>query len=205
MQNKASFTRELLIAPNDAKRVLLHSCCAPCSCAIMEALVVSGIELTVFYYNPNVHPREEYEIRKNENKRYAEKLGVPFVDADYDTDNWFARVKGLEDEPERGRRCTACFALRMERTALYAKENGFDVFATSLGISRLKNQEQVYACGHAAAAKHEGLVFWDYNWRAKGGADRGAALAKQEEFYRQNYCGCVFSKRAREAKSQQKD
>jgi len=198
MTDKSSLPmREAFVPPDGATRVLLHSCCAPCSCEIMEGMKQSGLDVTVFYYNPNIHPQKEYEIRKEENKRFAAKLGVPFIDADYDTDNWFARVKGLEDEPERGRRCSACFAMRMERAALYAKENGFPIFATSLGISRLKNQEQVYACGRAAAARQEGVSFWDYNWRAKGGADRGAAIAKREGFYRQNYCGCVFSKKAR--------
>ncbi len=177
--------------------VLLHSCCAPCSCAIMEKLKESGIETTIFYYNPNIDTREEYEKRKTENKRFADKLGLPFVDADYDNENWLARVKGLEGEPERGRRCTVCFSVRLERAALYAHENGFPVFATSLGLSRLKNQEQVYEAGRAAAARYKGLLFWDYNWRKEGGADRAAALTKQEGFYRQSYCGCRFSKRGK--------
>ncbi len=190
--------REKFIVPNGAKKVLLHSCCAPCSCEIIEGLVESGLDATVFYYNPNIDTREEYEHRKAENKRFADKLGLPFVDADYDSEAWLERVKGLEDEPERGKRCTVCFAMRLQRAALYAHENGFPVFATSLGISRLKNQEQVYACGRAAALLYSGLVFWDYNWRLKGGADRGAALTKREGFYSQNYCGCAFSKNPRE-------
>lgn len=161
----------------------------------MEGLKESGLEATVFYYNPNIDTREEYERRKTENKRFAAKLGLPFVDADYDNENWLACVKGLEDEPERGKRCTVCFAMRLQRAALYAHENGFSVLATSLGLSRLKNQEQVYACGRAATAPYDDVIFWDYNWRAKGGADRGLALTKREGFYRQNYCGCRFSKK----------
>lgn len=187
-------SRERWAPPLGHRRVLLHSCCAPCSCEIMEGLIESGLEATVYYYNPNIDTREEYERRKVENKRFADKLGMPFVDADYDNENWLERVKGLEDEPERGKRCTVCFAYRLQRAALYAHENGFPVLATSLGISRLKDQEQVYACGRAAVASYKDLVFWDYNWRRKGGVERGAFIARREGFYRQTYCGCAFSK-----------
>lgn len=183
-------------------KVLLHVCCAPCSCAILEGMKASGLDVTVFFYNPNIHPREEYEKRKAEIVAFASKLGVPLVDADYDTENWFARVKGLENEPERGKRCSVCFDMRLDQAARYAKANGFPFIATSLSISRHKNQEQVHEAGHAAAARFDGVRFWDYNWRAKGGADRGAALAKQEGFYRQNYCGCAYSLRN---KSENKD
>lgn len=193
-------TRQSLLIPCATDSVLLHTCCAPCSGAVVEAIHRNGIGLTVFFYNPNIHPREEYELRKNENKRFADKLGVPFVDADYDPPVWFARVKGLEREPERGKRCEACFDLRLERAALYAHDSGFKVFATSLGISRWKNLEQVNACGHRAAARYEGVVYWDHNWRKGGGSDRASEIAREEEFYRQDYCGCVFSKRDAEAR-----
>lgn len=193
-----------LFAPHSATKILLHSCCAPCSCEIMRGMKECGLVPTIFYYNPNIHPQEEYDIRKNENKRYAEKLGLSFVDADYDPDNWLERVKGLEDEPERGARCSVCFLMRLARTALYAHENGFSVFATSLGISRHKNQAQVYSAGHEAAALYENLVFWDYNWRSKGGAECGDALARHEGFYRQNYCGCRFSLRDRKKRQEDK-
>ena len=132
--------------PNGAKRLLMHSCCAPCAGEIMEAVAASDIDTTIFFYNPNIHPKEEYEIRKNENIRFAEKLGFDFVDADYDKENWFERIKGLEDEPERGERCTVCFDMRFERSALFAHENGFDVFATTLGISRWKDLNQINNC-----------------------------------------------------------
>ena len=181
-------------APRPAK-VLLHVCCAPCSCAILEGMKASGIDVTVFFYNPNIHPREEYDRRKEEVVRFACKLGIIMIDADYDDDQWRARVRGLENEPERGKRCEVCFALRLERAALYAHENGFPLIATSLSISRHKNQEQVHKAGFGAASRYDAVRFWDYNWRQKGGADRGAALAKEEGFYRQNYCGCVFSQR----------
>jgi len=170
----------------------------------MEGMKESCLAPTIFYYNPNIHPQEEYLIRKDENKRFAEKLGLSFVDADYSPEEWAVRTKGLEEEPERGARCSVCFLMRMERTALYAHENDFSVFATSLGISRHKNQVQVYAQGHAAALAYPDLVFWDYNWRCKGGAARGEALAKQEAFYRQNYCGCVYSLRDRQKRQEVK-
>ena len=123
--------------------MLLHSCCAPCSGEVIEAMRASAIDLTVYFYNPNIHPREEYDLRKSENIRFAKKHSIPFVDADYDTENWFARAKGLEWEPERGARCTMCFDMRFERTALYAHENGFPVITSCLGISRWKNMDQI--------------------------------------------------------------
>ncbi len=179
----------------DDKRVLLHSCCAPCAGDLMERMVESGIDLTIFFYNPNIHPKKEYEIRKEENIRFAEKLGIPFVDADYDVQNWFARAKGLEYEPERGARCTKCFDMRFERTALYAHEHGFKTISSSLGISRWKNMEQINDCGLRAAKNYPGINYWTYNWRKAGGAERMYEIAKREEFYKQEYCGCIYSLR----------
>ncbi|NCT56974.1 MAG: epoxyqueuosine reductase QueH [Legionella sp.] len=187
--------REILELPNGAKKLLLHSCCAPCSGEVMEALTASGIEFSIFFYNPNIHPVQEYEIRKQENKRFAEKHHIPCIDADYDKDNWFERVKGLEWEPERGKRCTACFDMRFERTALYAHEHGFPVICSSLGISRWKDMNQINASGERAAARYENMTYWTYNWRKGGGAARMYEIAKREEFYKQEYCGCVYSLR----------
>lgn len=161
----------------------------------MEALVASGIDFTIFFYNPNIHPRQEYEIRKNENIRFAQKMNVPFVDADYDTSNWFARVKGLEFEPERGARCSACFDMRFERTALYAFEHGFKVIVSSLGLSRWKDMDQINRSGTKAASRYEGMEYWTHNWRKKGGSARMYEISKREEFYQQEYCGCVYSLR----------
>ena len=181
--------------PENGARVLLHSCCAPCSGEVMEAMVASGLDLTIYFYNPNIHPKKEYEIRKEENIRFAEKMGIPFIDADYDTTNWFARVKGMESEPERGIRCTTCFDMRFERTALYAHENGFPTFTSCLGISRWKNMEQINGCGHRAAARYPDVAYWDYNWRKAGGGARMIEISKREEFYQQEYCGCIYSLR----------
>ena len=177
------------------KNVLLHSCCAPCSGEVIERMVKAGLDLTIFFYNPNIHPKREYEIRKNENIKFAEKLNIKFVDADYDVSNWFDEIKGLENEPERGKRCTKCFDMRFLRTAHYAKNNGFNVFTSSLGISRWKDMQQINDCGERAAAMFSGLNYWTYNWRKKGGAARMYEIAKRENFYKQEFCGCVFSLR----------
>jgi len=181
--------------PEGEKKVLLHSCCAPCSGEVIEAMVASDLDLTIFFYNPNIHPKKEYEIRKNENIRFAEKLGIEFVDADYDVQNWFARAKGMEKEPERGIRCTKCFDMRFERTALHAYESGFKLFTSSLGISRWKNMEQINDCGIRAASHYPALKYWTYNWRKNGGASRMYEIAKEENFYKQEYCGCIYSLR----------
>jgi predicted adenine nucleotide alpha hydrolase (AANH) superfamily ATPase len=187
--------RQILSPPNGHKKVLLHSCCAPCSGEVMEAMTASGIDYTIFFYNPNIHPKREYEIRKTENIRFAEKHGVAFIDADYDADNWMTRAKGLEWEPERGARCTMCFDMRFERTALYAHEHAFPVISSSLGISRWKDMNQINGSGERAAAKYDGLSYWTYNWRKGGGSARMVEISKREEFYQQEYCGCVYSLR----------
>ena len=187
--------REKLTAPQGAKKILLHSCCAPCSGEIMEALFASEIEYTVFFYNPNIHPVKEYELRKEENKRFAQKNHIPFIDADYDREEWFRRAKGMEFEPERGIRCTMCLDMRLARTALYAHEHGFSVIATSLGISRWKDLKQINACGQKAVEPYPNISYWDYNWRKKGGSQRMIEISKREQFYQQEYCGCVYSLR----------
>lgn len=181
--------------PGGAQKVLLHSCCAPCSGDLMERLIDRGIELTIFFYNPNIHPKKEYEIRKNENIRFAEKMNIKFVDADYDVQDWFKRAKGMEHELERGIRCTMCFDMRFERTALYAFENGYNVITSSLGISRWKNMDQINDCGIRAAANYPGVSYWTYNWRKHGGGAKMYEIAKRENFYKQEYCGCIYSLR----------
>uniref|UniRef100_A0A061S2M7 Epoxyqueuosine reductase n=1 Tax=Tetraselmis sp. GSL018 TaxID=582737 RepID=A0A061S2M7_9CHLO len=181
--------------PNGATKVLLHSCCAPCSGAMVHEMRKSGLDITIFFYNPNIHPRKEYELRKAENVRYAKKLGIPFVDADYDADNWFERAKGLEHSPERGARCTMCFDMRMDRTALYAKEHGFEVFTTTNATSRWKDINQVNASGIQAAQKYPGIEYWVYDWQTQEMTDLKYQINAKEEFYKQEYCGCAFSLR----------
>ena len=190
-----NYSRPELEFPHKHKKLLLHSCCAPCAGEIMEAVAASGIDTTVYFYNPNIHPEEEYLIRKEENIKFCEKLGFNFIDADYDTDNWFERVKGLEQEPERGKRCTQCFDMRFEKSALYAVENDFPVFATTLGISRWKDMNQINNSGTRAANRYEELIYWGFNWRKQGGSSRMIEISKRENFYQQEYCGCVYSLR----------
>jgi predicted adenine nucleotide alpha hydrolase (AANH) superfamily ATPase len=183
------------VPPGGNRRLLLHSCCAPCAGGILESLLESGVEATLFFCNPNIHPHDEYRKRKEEQKTFADKRGVPFVEADPDPAPWFRIVAGLEDEPERGRRCTACFLLRLTTTAEYAAAHGFEIFATTLGISRWKDLDQVNAAGQAAAGAHAGTAFWPFNWRKGGGSQRMIEVSKREGFYHQPYCGCVFSLR----------
>ena len=133
--------------------VLLHTCCAPCSSAIIEALLLNGITPVIYYCNPNIYPQEEYEIRKNECTRYAESLGLEIVDADYDHDNWLAQMKGLEHEPERGGRCLKCFKLRLLRTAEYARQRGIKVITTTLASSRWKSLDQINEAGEWACSQ----------------------------------------------------
>jgi len=199
IQKKKNLNKiEKLIIPeefNSNNKLLLHSCCAPCSADLIQRMVDSGIDLTIFFYNPNIHPKKEYEIRKNENIRFADKLGIDFIDADYDLHDWFKRAKGLEYEPERGERCSKCFDMRFERTALYAYENGFNTISSSLGISRWKNMEQINDSGIRAASNFQNINYWTYNWRKGGGSARMYEISKEEKFYKQEYCGCIYSLR----------
>ena len=184
-----------LTPPNGTDRVLLHSCCAPCSSAIIECMLANGLRPTVFYFNPNIYPREEYEIRKQEAVRFVTAQGLDFVDADYDYDRWKARMVGLEGEPERGARCLQCFTLRLTETARYASEHGFTLFTTTLASSRWKSLEQINEAGRLAASRYPGTMFWEQNWRKGGLQDRRNQLLKEYGFYNQQYCGCEFSRR----------
>lgn len=186
---------EKLVTPDNKSPLLLHSCCAPCVCDLMQRMLDSDITFSIFFYNPNIHPEKEYLIRKEENIRFAEKLGVEFIDADYDVENWFERAKGLEMEPERGERCTMCFDRRFDVTASYAAEHGFPLITSSLGISRWKNFDQITQCGLRAASKYPNVEYWTFNWRKGGGAQRMYEISKAESFYKQEYCGCIYSLR----------
>lgn len=176
--------------------LLLHTCCAPCSAAIIEWLLQHDIRVTLFFFNPNIHPQEEYEIRKRECIRYAESQGVPFIDGDYEHAQWLEQVRGLENEPERGKRCLECFRIRLLATARKASEAGFDRIATTLASSRWKRLEQINAAGAWAVSSFPGITFWDKNWRRDGLSERRNILLREHGFYNQNYCGCEFSIRS---------
>jgi predicted adenine nucleotide alpha hydrolase (AANH) superfamily ATPase len=147
----------------------------------------------LFYFNPNIFPREEYDIRKAECTRYAHAQGLEIIDGDYRHDQWLSDVAGLEDEPERGRRCLQCFKIRLLATAQLAAERGFDCFATTLASSRWKNLRQIAEAGHWAASRYDKVTFLEKNWRKDGLSERRVALLKENGFYNQTYCGCEFS------------
>lgn len=182
--------------PGGADRVLLHTCCAPCSSAIIECLMQHNVEPVIYYCNPNIFPREEYLIRKDECTRYAKALGLDIVEADYDHEAWRGLMAGMEQEPERGGRCLRCFRMRLADTARYAAEKGFSVITTTLASSRWKSLEQINEAGRAAAALYPGVTFWEQNWRKGGLNERRAAIIREYGFYNQQYCGCEFSMRS---------
>ena len=182
-----------IVVPEGVTEVLLHVCCAPCSSAIVEWMLGHGVRPTLFYYNPNIWPREEYDIRKNESKRHAESLGLKWADGDYNHEQWLQGVCGLEGEPERGRRCQQCFTLRLTVAARKARELGLKYFTTTLASSRWKSLEQIDRAGHQAEQCVPGVVFWDQNWRKGGLQERRNQLLREYGFYNQQYCGCEFS------------
>ena len=182
-----------IIVPEGCHQLLLHACCAPCSSAIVEWLLAHDIEPVIYYYNPNIYPREEYEIRKQESQRHAQSLGIRWIDDDYSHEDWLKAVCGLEDEPERGRRCETCFYVRMLATARKAQELHIPYFATTLASSRWKNLEQINAAGEKVEAEVSEVRFWAQNWRKDGLQERRNELLRTYQFYNQQYCGCEFS------------
>ena len=181
--------------PKGKHKLLLHSCCAPCSGDIILRLKESAIDFSIYFYNPNIHPEREYMIRKEENKKFALKHEISFIDADYDKDNWFELTKGMEWEPERGKRCSTCFDMRFIKTASHAQKHGFDIISSTLGISRWKDFNQINNSGIKAADLFDKISYWTYNWRKQDGSKNMLILSKNEEFYMQEYCGCVYSLR----------
>ena len=181
------------------KEVLLHCCCAPCSSAILEWMLANDVRPTLFYCNPNIFPEEEYLIRKNEITRYAEKLGLTIIDEDYDHESWLCKIKGMESEPERGKRCLECFKIRLLRTAKKCKDLGIGEFTTTRASSRWKSLDQINEAGAWAAEQVGGVTFDDRNWRKGGLQQRRNELLKENGFYNQLYCGCEFSIRKGES------
>ncbi len=182
-----------LVVPGGATKVLLHTCCAPCSSAIIECLMKHGVTPTIFYSNSNIYPTEEYNIRKNECTRYATSLGLEIIDDDYAHEQWRCEMAGLENEPERGGRCLKCFKFRLLRAARYAHEHGFTVLTTTLASSRWKSLEQIEEAGNFAVAQYPDVTFWAQNWKKGGLSERRLEIIKEYNFYNQKYCGCEFS------------
>lgn len=170
-------------------KLLLHVCCAPCATHIIETLK-EDFELTAYFYNPNIHPEEEYRLRLENLK----KLGVTFVEGKYDIDVWFNATKGYEKEPEGGARCEICYRLRMGEAARFAKENNFAYFATTLTISPHKSARVINSIGEELSKKY-GIKFYSADFKKRNGFKKSVELSKKHGLYRQSYCGCVFSMR----------
>ena len=171
------------------QKILLLSCCAPCSVGVIERLKNEGANFSVLFYNPNIQPKDEYIKRLEENKRLCIEEDIEFVDLEYEPEIWKEKTIGLENEPEQGKRCDKCFYLRLQKAAKYAKENGFTHFTSVLGVSRYKNFDQVTNIA-IEISKLENIPYIDTNWRKMGGEDRRAFLAKEKKLYHQTYCGC---------------
>lgn len=179
--------------PEQGTKVLLHACCAPCSGAIVECMLNNGIRPTLFYSNPNIYPEKEYITRRDECQRFADSLGLEMVEDRYDHVNWLEYVAGLENEPERGKRCRRCFELRLSRATAFAHSHGFGLITSTLASSRWKNLDQITDAGLTAAAVYDDVTFWAQNWRKGGLTERRAAILRENNFYNQLYCGCEFS------------
>lgn len=191
-----SSPKRSLDVPQKKQYVVLHCCCAPCSTAVLECLLFNKITPVLFFFNPNIHPHEEYEKRRDEWLRLCKLTDVEAVVGDYDTRTWFERVKGLEHCPERAERCDECFYMRLKATALFAKERGIEVFTTTLATSRWKSKKQVDVAGFRAQQECPGTLYWDMDWRKGGLVERRYQLVKEIAFYNQRYCGCVYSMKA---------
>ncbi|MBQ8451468.1 MAG: epoxyqueuosine reductase QueH [Clostridia bacterium] len=180
-------------------RILLHSCCAPCSTAVLERLIRDKFQITILYYNPNIYPEAEYIKRKNEEIRYISilmkknpGLTIDMIDTDYESEKFYEAVKGLENEPEGGARCPVCYKLRLEKTAKIAKEKGFDIFGTTLTVSPYKDADKINAIGLALSKKYE-IDYLVSNFKKQNGYQRSIELSKENQIYRQCYCGCEFA------------
>jgi len=171
--------------------ILLHTCCAPCSTHVITELK-KDYEITLFFYNPNVHPEEEYDKRLNEAGKIAEVLKVSFIEGGYDNKKWLDAVKGYEKNEEGGERCEICFRNRLEKTARLAKEKGFDFFSTTLTVSPYKDAEKVNMIGMVAGEKYD-IRFLSKDFKKKDGYGKSIELSKEHNLYRQHYCGCVYS------------
>lgn len=200
MENKINYQRELekQLEAIDKKvpRLLLHVCCAPCSSYVLEYLS-EYFEITVFYYNPNISPESEFRFRADEEKRFIGEISprnpIHYVEGVYDSQRYFEQVRGLESAPEGGERCNICFKMRLEEAARLCSEQGFDCFSTTLTISPLKSAEKLNRIGEQAAKKYN-TVWLPSDFKKKNGYKRSIELSHEHNLYRQNYCGCIFSK-----------
>ena len=208
MSNNINYQKELdkLIEYNEKNNIipslLIHSCCAPCSSYTLDYLS-KYFNITVVYYNPNIFPKEEYEYRIKEQKRLIEEMDfvnpVKFISTEYSPNDFYEKIKGHEKDLEGGERCAICFKIRLEYTAKLAKSMGFDYFVTTLSISPLKNSKILNEIGQEIAEKH-GVKYLISDFKKKDGYKKSVELSKTYNLYRQDYCGCVYSKLERENK-----
>ena len=211
--NNRNYQKELdkLLAELEAEgrtpRLFLHSCCAPCSSYVLEYLS-RYFEITVFFYNPNISPAEEYEKRVEEIRRMIGEMKfvhpVKLIEGEYDPQVFFCMAKGMEDVPEGGERCFGCYRLRMEEAARLAKEGNYDYFTTTLSISPLKNAQKINEIGEELSKTYK-VPHLPSDFKKKNGYKRSIELSGKYGLYRQDYCGCVFSKREREENKMQKN
>jgi len=173
-------------------KVLLHDCCAPCGAQVVKILKEQGHELLVYFYNPNIMPVTEYELRRDEMIRFCKKNGIKIFEGKNEHDEWLSSVSGYEHEPEGGARCKQCFMKRLSEAAQKAQEENCDALATTLTMSPRKNVKLINQIGQELAEFY-GLKFIDTIWRDNEGYKKACALSKEEGFHRQNYCGCEFS------------
>lgn len=188
------YTITMIKIPVKNKRLLLHTCCAVCGGAVIQELKEAGANFSVFFYNPNIYPEKEYETRKQELIDYCKKYDVDIIILEGENYNqeWENDIKGLENEPETGKRCNNCILHRLSVTAKYAKENSYDLISSTLSASRLKKIDMINECGKVACQKNN-IDFWDKNWKKDGLQEKATTISQQENFYRQTYCGCVYS------------
>ena len=190
---------KIILQMTQRKKLLLHSCCAPCSSYCLEYLS-QYFDVTVFYYNPNITEENEYQKRAAEQQRLIDAMNerqhttISYAEGVYEPEEYLAMVRGLEQEPEGAGRCERCFRMRLTKTAEYASDNGFDYFTTTLTISPLKNAHLLNALGEEIGKK-TGIAFLPSDFKKKEGYKRSIELSKEYDLYRQNYCGCIFSKR----------
>lgn len=185
---------------NYKPKLLLHACCAPCSSYVLEYLN-NFFEITIYYYNPNIHPELEYKRRLNELKKFLSiykcKNKIKLIELEYNPDEYFNYIKGLEYLGEKSKRCYNCYKFRMEKAAKYAKENNFDYFTTTLSISPYKNSEWINEIGDILSNKYN-INYLYADFKKKNGYKRSLELSKEYGLYRQDYCGCIYSKQERE-------
>ncbi|MBQ9149547.1 epoxyqueuosine reductase QueH [bacterium] len=175
------------------KKIILHACCAPCASYPIKKLKEDGYEPVVFFYNPNIFPSKEYEIRRVELEKYCKKIEVEYFKGEYEIKNFYKAITGFEKEPEKGKRCSICFNLRLDKTAQFAKAQGIEYFTTTLSVSPHKNSKQIFEEGNLVAQKY-GIEFIEYNFKKQDGFKISRQIAKEENMYAQSYCGCEFSR-----------